>query len=280
MIFENTLADYSGSGLGNTDFIKRFAAQSTIPEAHLRAMYNSAVSASIWNKIGGVAVFGGSSQATQKLVFNQKPYGIPFDEITFTGNGSGANGWTPADGVYGTLPYSVPAGNQNNLSFGVYNNTSEVTPAASSFRIMLELIYNVAPSNARITLARNYQDTVFSPLGRIGNFTSSDQTFPASGTTDVTKKGLLQVVKEGSNLRLIDNGVTVTTNTGASQVVPGGGTRKMRIGVGVNSANDPTSISSSRARQALVYWGTLTMAEAVTWNTIVNTFLTAIGRNA
>jgi len=280
-------ADFSASGLGSSNWVKTYAQRAGVTDptkvSALQALYDSCVSANIWSKIGGIAPFPGSTTATQKYIFSEIAFGGSFPEIEFVGNGSSVDGWTPASGVYARLPYTPSAGNKNNLSFGIYNNTAESAPTVGGANsVMLSTNGEAAlltVADYRIELGRHWGSPV-SPLGKIGTRDggTTNQTFPATGTTDMTRKKLIQIVKDGVNLRLIDDGATVSTKTDASQVPTGGGSRKLMLGARMDNSGNADLVNFSKARVALAYWGTLTLAEAVTFNTIVNTFVTAFGR--
>lgn len=281
MVITNSGADYSASGLGNSNFIRNFASVAGITnEAHITALtslYNSCVSAGFWDKIGGIAFFPGSTATTQKYIFKKVNYGDAFPEIVFTGNGSSVDGWTPASGVYGQLPYTPPDITLNNVSLGIYNNTAEAAPNGALQRL-LSMRQVAAPINYRMDLTRWESVAQAVPLGRIG-VSSSTNTVIAAGA-DPTEKGLLQVIKDGSVLRIISNGVTLLNNPAATQTPVGGGTRKLLMGCEMDATGVPLTSTYAKARLALVYWGSLSLTDAVTFNPLVNTFLTAIGRAA
>jgi hypothetical protein len=280
MIITVKNADYSGAGLGFTNWVKEYISKAGITDetqkTALLAMDAAIESAGLWPSIFGIVPFCGSTAAQQKWVFKKGE----FNSGVFTGSGNTAGGYVAGEGNVFKFPYIYPDSSPSNFSMGVYNKTAETNPTVGTHRAMMGLnnVNNGYSPSHKVVLSRRYSTgggnyTTFSQLGSTSN---GGFCFLTSGTYDNTKVGLLQVVKDGSALSMIDNGVVIKTATSAEVLNSGGGNG---ITIGGVQLGGTVVADYSAATITFAYWGKLTAVQAVAFNTIVNTFLTTIGRN-
>jgi hypothetical protein len=273
-------SDFSNLGLGSVDWVYNFlqAAQITDPaqQAAVRNLYANLKSAGLWSNIGGICFYPGSTAATQKYIFRED---LPV--LQFAGTPVfNANGFNPNGAGYAIAPFTPPAGNYTNMSMGVYNGTSEATPAGSNKCVMMGAWDYHAPTDYYYMLSRYYQTGTQSPVASLAQTTAQEFLLNGSLSYDVTKTGLLQFVRQGSgpnSSNLIDNGNVIVTGNLTSTPI-GGGYRSMFIGCAMDFGNTGTPTWYSSALQKFAYWGSLTVAQAQQLNGIVSTFLTAFGR--
>lgn len=279
MIITVKNADYSGSGLGFANWVKEFIFETGVTDsaqkAALLVLDADIEAAGFWPKIFGIVPFCGSTDEVQKWVFKKDAYFAG----TFYGTGSGASGFQGDQGNSLRVPFVYPADSPSNFSMGIYNKTSESNPTIDTERYLMDfnnVNVGFTPSH-KVVLSRRYSlgSGNFTTFGQAGSTNTGGYCFMSNGTYDQTKVGLLQIVKNGSNLNLIDNGVIIRSTTSAETLSNNGGTNGVVIG-----ASGAGGVSKySKALITFAYWGKLNASEATTFNGIVNKFLTSIGRN-
>lgn len=263
----NELADYSGTGLGTTDWVKNFLPNLGISDPvkinALVELRDASVSAGIWSLIDILGFFPGSGSLTQRKIAAESGA-----ELTFIGSGGiGSAGYTSGIGRYAEVPFSMPSGNITKFSIGIYNAVADIN---SGINVMISAKDGTGPQDYAVLLGRNIGSTTY---GRISKFSAaiSAQT---DGSYDRTKTGFLQAVLDGTTLTLLDNGTSIATNT--TNVPIGGGGAKVIIG----GSKDPGAAFTnfSGATFTGYYVGRLTVAQAQTWDTLFRAFITAYGR--
>lgn len=276
MIIETKGANYYPLGLGFVDWVKGFIYESGITdEAKKQAIrdLNAEIEAALlWPKIYGISFFPGSTANTQKLIFKE---GIK-EFMEFFGGGSVIGGFQAAEGVVAKFPFSYPSDAPANFSMGVFNKTAETNPIVDTHRILMGL--NNSPYQ-KILLSRRYSTgTDYTTFGQIGSSVSGGYVYPAAGTYDNLKTGMLQIIKDGTTGTLLDGQTIVKTST-VSEDLSEGGPNPITIGASNFSGSGSNAVSQySEALITFAYWGKLSVEEAKTFSTIVNNFLVAFGR--
>jgi hypothetical protein len=272
-------ADFAGAGLGFTNWVKQFISETgvtdTAQKTALLQLDASIESAGLWPYIFGIIPFCGSSALSQRWVFKKDAvtYG------TFQGSGSSAAGFQGGQGNSLKIPFVYPNTSPSGFSMGVYNKSSESYPSIDQNRFLMDFnnVNNGFTPSHKIILSRRYfvGSGNYTTFGQCGSTNTGGYCFPSTGTYDNNKTGFLQIVKNASNLYLIDQGSTIKTAASSETLSNGGGTNGIIIGGGFG----PTPSNFSTALITFAYWGKLNETQAITFNTIVNNFLTSIGRN-
>jgi hypothetical protein len=270
---------FSGSGLGSSGnpvdaWADIVGITDPTQRSGLRTFYNSCVSAGIWSpsKLAAVMIYPGDTAAKQKYLFdlNQTPR-----QLTFTGSTVHSSlGFDPNGAGNASIPFTPPAGDFRDFSGGVYTSEGESAPASSTTRRMLLDAQGENPGDGTATysikLARRFQGDSDVTATQIGT-TGAGYVLLSGAIT--TKSGFLQMVRTGNVLTLIDDGVQVAENANYNTTIAkGGGTRTVKLG------SDNQGIQFSTANQKFAYIGYLTKTEAITFDGIVKTLMTALGR--
>jgi len=269
----NTSADYSSLGIGFSSFVDEFFSKAgVINETHktaFRNMYNSLASAGLWHSGLQIFPYYGSTAATHKWVFTESVYELVETGSTLTHD---AMGVTAAVNGYYVTNFIPPV----DMSLGLAGGTNCVTAATQSGKFW-------AASGENTGGVANYTfqfgailSTNYVASHRFGAITATGQTYSAH----IMTIGFYQFSGIGSSQNILLGNTTVRAYSSAESPI-GGGTRKMHLLAGmVDSSGFPGSTNYPNIKTNFQYVSSkgYTVAQMQSFNTIVSTFLTAIGR--
>lgn len=262
-------ADFSALGLGSTDWVLNWCYKVGITDpakkAAYQALYSQCVAAGIWSSLDAIMPFAEDTQAKQAYLFDNLD--TP-RQLTFLGTPAfSAAGFNPNGAGAAQVPFVFSEAVFSRISMGVFNSTAESHPSSGN-RYLIRGLSNGSGSWS-CEFARDYQSSNSTTLGV---FTTPGNFSYTTYLNNASKTGFLQYVRDGNVATLIDDAVEVGSNAPTTAPV-GGGTRGFVLG-----GNESGNAGFSMANQKFAYIGKLTVAQAKTFNTIVKTFLTAVGR--
>lgn len=273
-------ADFSALNLGFSDWVKGFNYQAGITDPAKKLAVENLNKAladnNLWGSIYGIAFFPGATADTQKYIFKEGE----IRTLTFFGSGNVEGGFQAGSGVYAKHQFSYPADSPTKFSMGVYNKTSETNPSTDTHRIMMSFnnanVSGFTTSN-KVLISRKYWSGTpgdYRTFGQIGS-TNIGGYLTAAGAYGTSQTGLLQVIKDGTTGTLLDGSVTAKTNSVSEDILPGGPN-----GIIIGAANFVGTAVSQHSTTLITfaYWGKLTLAQGIIFNTIVHDFLVAFDR--
>lgn len=278
----NIGADYSQLGLGSSNWVLTYASKAGVTEpakrAALQKLYDDAVAANLWDKIDVIAPFAGSTAATQKFLFDPE-----VRELSFVGAPvHSAAGFKPNRAGAAITPYILPTGSVTQFSMGYVVSEEEPEPLsaqANSISIGMGVFMADTPDDnvdVNVELSRNYQYQNQIVLGAVGRQTSPGFRYVNKPTPNL---GFLQISREGLLQSLISNSTVLVSTAQSSYIAEPIGGRNIKLALGAQTINTGNGIQfPSVANQSFAYVGRLTKDECLTWNGIVQSFLTAFGR--
>lgn len=276
-----TGADFSSFGLGYSNPAIQYAAQvgalgSPTAKNAIVALFDGAQAAGIWSKLFAVLPFYGSSNATQKFVFKE---GAPV--LSFVGSGNVSGGFQNGVGQYASLDIStiVPAKTLTNFAMGAY----AMGEALNALPLTLMSFNNATDGTLKTMIQKNYPlgAPPYTSVGQINKGIAGTSGWVFPGSNDPTQAGFMSVVKEGGTLFLLEDSAQLATAATAETVTSNSFDSSRTWLIGGYQADDRavgTVFSDSTALIKFAWMGELNKAETITWEGLISTFLTTIGR--
>jgi len=281
IINTDVTVDYSPLGLGfvslEDEFINKAGVTDPTTKAAIKKLKADLVANNLWYITANdqFYLFIGSTQASQKWVLGANHV------YALTENGAGAMTHGAA-GVTGT-----GSGTQQ------YYTTDLTPPAVMTPGATMGFVAKNASARATNTNVFGYAGENTGGVANTRLSFGTGGTSPiivnyaiglaaASNNADITAQtaAFWQVAGDNTSTSLMKDALEIKTTTQAVSMV-GGGTRQINLMAGmVQSSGAPGSTTATDLQIAFAYiiWQKLTVLQRQTMRTIVNTFLTSIGR--
>jgi len=270
----NTNANYSGLGLGFASFIDEyFSKVGMTNEAHktaFRNLYSSLVSAGLWSNGMQIYPYYGSTAATHKVVFAETVYDLTEIGGTLVHDAGGVTGAT--NGYYVTN-FTPPT----DMSLGLNGGTNALTAPNNTGKF-----WGISGENTGgvadycFAFGGTTFGAQFCLFFRYGQLANPQQTY----TGHIMTTGFYQFSGIGAAQNVLLGAATIRTVSLPTTPI-GGGARKLHLMTGmVDSSGAPGSTNYTNIKTNFQYISPkgYTVAQMLSFNTIVATFLTGIGR--